>query len=435
MQVPDRGSDRGSRAARLLAHARFLGAWGHLLAAGASEATALGALDDDATDPDLRELARAVAGAGAQGTGAALDAHGGCLDAWVTALLAGPRRPEHLIAAGALLEREARGDDPPRAALWRKLALLAAAQAALGDALSTLAREARDREQGALAEGLYGAARRARGGAGLLESLRGLTGLTGLERAALEAAQGGAEPAPLLATLEALARLPGSEAPPPVGAAAAPPTTGSSLTNLAQAATAGAAPLRRGIERVLSGIEEALGIGPPPAPDTAAATPAQLAREAMQARAARASASERLAPAPAAPPVATATAAIGAADAPAAPAAGKKKTIGMDSGPVPLPGYDAGKGLVGEAARLDVGRPPADPVEAWTRSLERVRSKLTVAELTPGEEGPGLVREAEAELRRLRETLPGGERSRRLAAQLDDLELRLLAWREKHGGA
>lgn len=410
MQAPE----RGGRSARLLAHARFVGAWGHLLAAGVAEPAALAALAEDTDDPDLRELARAAAGS--TGPTTALDAHGGCLDAWLGALLAGARRPELLVAAGALLEREARGDDPPRAALWQKLSLLARAGAPLGDALSALAREARQRGQGPLAEGLYGAARRARGGGSLLEALREVQGLTPLERAAVEAARGD-DPAPLLATLEALGRLPAA---PRAATGATAPT--SPLANLAQAASAGAAPLRRGIERVLSGIEEALGIGPPPD----ASGHARLAREAVQAReAARVEPAARPTDEPAAvaaPPPAAAV---------AAPAPGAKKTIGMDSGPVPVPGFEAGQAAAGGAAKADGGA-PRDPVEGWARSLERARSKMAVAELVPDDEGPALVREVEAELRRLRDTLPGGERSRRLATQLDDLELRLLAWREKH---
>ncbi|MBX3472457.1 MAG: hypothetical protein KF878_36865, partial [Planctomycetes bacterium] len=199
-----------------------------------------------------------------------------------------------------------------------------------------------------------------------------------------------------------------------------------SLSNLAQAATAGAAPLRRGIERVLSGIEEALGIGPPPESPGAA-----LAREAVQARAARAeapAAESRSAPESRQAPEARSSAAP-------VDAAGKKKTIGMDSGPVPLPGFDPGKGPADDAARVDarVAAATAASVEAWARALERARSKLVAAELTPRDEGPGLVREVEAELPRLRASVPGGDRSRRLVTQLDDLELRLLAWRERFG--
>ncbi|MCO5171831.1 MAG: hypothetical protein M9894_36490 [Planctomycetes bacterium] len=400
--------DREERPARLGAHARFVGAWGHLCGAGVAEPVALAALAEATVEPALRELALASARASG-GLGPALDAHGGCLDGWLVALLAGARRsPEHLVAAAGLLEREAAGA-PPRALLWARLRLVAAAHGPLGDALSSLARAARDAEQAALAEGLLAAAKRARGGAGLIDALRGAAGLGPLERAALEGAREDDVDARLRA-LEALALLPRDDADAPAAGA-------SSLSNLAQAATAGAAPLRRGLERVLSGIEEALGIGPPdPAPA------AQLAREAVQARAAARQES------PPSPPAAAA--------APPEPGGGKKKTIGMDSGPVPQPGFDPEKRAAGDGARVDARvaaatAAPADPVEAWTRALERARSKLVAAELTPTAEGPGLAREVEAELARLRAAIPGG--SRRLTTQLDDLELRLLAWKERHG--
>lgn len=412
--------DRDGRPARLRAQARFLGAWGHLGACGVADGPALAALAEETTDADLRELALAAA----RGVGPALDAHGGCLEAWLAPVVGGERRAaEHLVAAGDLLEREARGA-PARALLWARLRLVAAAGGALGDALSALARAARDAEAGALAEGLYAAAKRARGGEGLVAALRGAAGLTPLERAALEGARDDEVDARLRA-LEALASLPALEAGAPAPGAA------HSLSNLAQAATAGAAPLRRGIERVLSGIEEALGIGPP-----AESPGAALAREAVQARAARAEA-------PAAEPRTASEPRPGAAPV---DAAGKKKTIGMDSGPVPLPGFEQGKGPAGDAARVDARvaaagdarvaaatAAPTDSVEAWTRALERARSKLVAAELTPRDEGPGLVREVEAELPRLRASVPGGDRSRRLTTQLDDLELRLLAWRERFG--
>ncbi|MBX3472621.1 MAG: hypothetical protein KF878_37695, partial [Planctomycetes bacterium] len=109
--------DRDGRPARLRAQARFLGAWGHLGACGVADAPALAALAEETTDADLRELALAAA----RGVGPALDAHGGCLEAWLAPVVGGERRAaEHLVAAGDLLEREARGASA-RALLWARL--------------------------------------------------------------------------------------------------------------------------------------------------------------------------------------------------------------------------------------------------------------------------------------------------------------------------
>lgn len=413
------GADRGGRTARLLAHARFMGAWGHLLSHGVAEPAALAALAEDTTDADLRELARAGSTAAEGKLGPVLDAHGGCLDAWLTAMLSGPRRAKVLLFAAGVLEREARGSTPARALVWSKLGVLVLAEAPLGDALSALAREARDHDLGPLAEGLYGAAKRARGGADLLEALRGASAHLGpLERAALEATRAESGGAVLVGALEALALLPAaSEA--PVAAPGAPPPLGG-LAQVAQAASAGAAPLRRGLERMLSGIEGALGIGPPP--ETGGA--AQLAREAVQARAARAESGRSPAPVVQPAPAATAPAAD---DGPPAPSS-KKKTIGMDSGPVPIAGFSAGKALVGEATQIDAGR-PVDPSEAFVQALGKVKSKLTVIEMHPDERG--LVTEIERELARLRAIAPP---SGRLVTQLDDLELRWMTWKERNEG-
>jgi hypothetical protein len=421
-------ADRAGRTTRLLAHARFMGAWGHLLSHGVAEPAALAALAEDTTDGDLRDLARAGATAPAGKLGPVLDAHGGCLDAWLTAMLAGPRRAKVLLFAAGVLEREAKGITPPRAMVWSKLGVLVLAEAPLGDALSALAREARDHDQGPLAEGLYGAAKRARSGADLLESLRAASAQLGpLERAVLDGTRADNGGAVLVGALEALALLPPVAPEAPAAASAAQPPLGG-LAQVAQAASAGAAPLRRGLERMLSGIEGALGIGPPPE----SAGPAQLAREAVQARAARAESGRS--PAPAAPASRAApTETPDTADAPNAPDGGapaqssKKKTIGMDSGPVPIAGFSAGKALVGEATQIDAGR-SVDPSEAFVQALGKVKSKLTVIEMQPDEHG--LVAELERELARLRATAPAAQR---LVTQLDDLELRFIAWKERHG--
>lgn len=412
-------ADRAGRTTRLLAHARFMGAWGHLLSHGVAEPAALAALAEDTTDGDLRDLARAGAVAPAGKLGPVLDAHGGCLDAWLTAMLAGPRRAKVLLFAAGVLEREAKGTTPPRAMVWSKLGVLVLAEAPLGDALSALAREARDHDLGPLAEGLYGAAKRARGGADLLEALRAASAHLGpLERAVLDGTRADNGGAVLVGALEALALLPPAAEVPATAAAGAQPPLGG-LAQVAQAASAGAAPLRRGLERMLSGIEGALGIGPPPE----SGGPAQLAREAVQARAARAESGRSPAPAAPAPPAAPAETPEEGAPAQSS----KKKTIGMDSGPVPIAGFSAGKALVGEATQIDAGR-SVDPSEAFVQALGKVKSKLTVIEMQPDERG--LVAELERELARLRATAPAAQK---LVTQLDDLELRFIAWKERHG--
>ncbi len=281
-----------------------------------------------------------------------------------------------------------------------------------------------------------------------------------------------------LAALEALGAW--AYATPEAGPAPGPAAT---LSGLAQAAQAAQAPLRRGLDRLLSGIEGALGI---PREDEERA---RLAREAVAARAAsgraarpgdagavdaggagtigRASAGDparTTGDAPAAKTTGDAPAAKTTGDAPAAkttgdapatkttgdapatkttgdaPAgddAGGKKTIGLDSGPVRVPGSaGAGPRDVSPDDRIDAALAATAGErerEALRIALDAARAKLTLLELHPEERE--LADELEAELRRLRAGVPANEGRQGLHGVLDDLELRLVEARGRGPGA
>jgi hypothetical protein len=244
---------------RLLVEARLLCAWGHLLAAGAEEAQILLAL--------ARELGEDPLAAACREGHAAVVAHES-LSFWVQVLLATPRQPELLVRAGELLAAEAERSWR-RGWLWQKLKLLHEADASVGDGLGALAREARDHALTALAEGLYAAAKQGRKGADLRSALRAASGtLPPLEALALSRLDD--EDARLSSVLETLAGIGDL---PEAGPAPRP------LENLAQAASETAAPIKRGLERVLSGIEGALGIG-----GAQTSERASLVRQAVEAR-------------------------------------------------------------------------------------------------------------------------------------------------------
>jgi hypothetical protein len=261
--------------------ARLLAGWGHLLQAGVDEGEGLAVLGEQAQDAGLQALCRAAA-PDPRRLPAALEAHGEALDSWVVALLGvAPRSGAHLLAAAALLEREW-----SRAALWARLALLRQAGAPPGEAFGALAREARDHGKANLAEALYAAAKRARTGSTFLEALRpSAAQLAPAEKLVVLAARE-ATLAPTLVALEGLAASGAGE----VGPSSAAPSSDpgrqprekAPAPGLVDRAAAGAAPLKRGLERVLSGIEEALGIGGPDAEKTA------RARELLAGRAQRA---------------------------------------------------------------------------------------------------------------------------------------------------
>lgn len=398
--------------------ARLLAGWGHLLQAGVDEGEALAVLGEQAQDAGLQALLRAAA-PDPRRLPAALEAHGDALDSWVVVLLGvAPRAGAHLLSAAALLEREW-----SRATLWARLALLRQAGAPPGEAFGALAREARDHGKSNLAEALYAAAKRARTGSTFLEALRpSAAQLAPAEKLVVLAARE-ATLAASLAALEGLAASGSGEAAPstaaPSGDSGRHPRERAPAPGLVDRAAAGAAPLKRGLERVLSGIEEALGIGGPDAEKTA------RARELLAGRALRADGpapAPKAAPAPAPEPMSEAKSEA-KPEAPAEPEP-RRKTIGMDSAAIPIVGYTA-------ADSVSADRPPAPPRpltrEEWVLALDAARGQLAVLELQPGD--APLARSLERELERLRATVPNGDR--RLLEQLDDLALRLMTWRQR----
>ncbi len=379
--------------ARLRALARFLIGWGELAGLGLDEPALLDLLALEADAPDLRALATRGAGALRAGGGdfaAAVEAADE-LPFWVQLLLAAPRRATALAEAGALLTHEAeRGWDPGLP--WRRLRLLHLAGAPPGDALGALAREARDHGRGALGEALYAAARRARDGASLGEALRGARGLPALEAFALS---GAAPERPLEDVLAAVARIAAAELERHEEAGREPAPASGSLETLAEAASERVRPLRRGLERLVSNLEGALGVGRP--------TPREeLLREAARAQQERARRGEE-----GSSDGASGAAPTSAAAPPSAPPARAGKTIGADSGP------------------LRVSEVEAAAAAAWTRAYDDARATLTILEVQPEERA--LAGELEAALGALREQLArfhSPERARKLA-ELEERARRL----------
>ncbi|RMG07561.1 MAG: hypothetical protein D6731_23550, partial [Planctomycetota bacterium] len=222
--------------------ARLLTAWGSLLGLGVGTEVVFPALAEDLQDAELAAACRK----GAEALRAS-----GLLSSWVEALLGAPASSHVLSLAGQLASEELR-HGWRRSVVWKKLSLLHTAGAPLGDGLAALAREARDQALTALAEGLYAGARAARRGEDLRGALLACAAmLPPLEAAiARTLADEGARVAPVLDALAALGDVPEAPAPP------------RALEHLAQAASESAAPLRRGLDRLLSGLEGALGRGP-----------------------------------------------------------------------------------------------------------------------------------------------------------------------------
>lgn len=397
--------------ADLLDQAWLVGTWGHLLLAGAPEAEALECLGAQGPREDLRRLARACRGAGADAAlGEVLDAEGAPLRSWLRALLApAPREGAVLAAAAEVLRREADAGRWHEGLVWAKLRLVHRAGGAAGDACSGLAREARDRERPALAEALYGAAKRVRQGTDLPAALLAEPGAWPLpSRLVLARAEAGG----LDAALERLEAL---------GALARPAAPGAEdaddpIARVAEAATAGAAPLRRGFQQVLSGLGEALGIE-----RRGSGAHADLVREAVAARK-----SARAEPGPTQP------AAKAPADAPAeagpAPEEGpgpSKKTIGGDSGPVVINELHGGPGDASEERQREREDKHARRA-AWRDLLERARSQMTVLEV----EGDGpTASELEVSLATLRADAKTQFVPPDMLRRLGDLEARYAAWR------
>lgn len=303
-------SERESASLRAGDEARFVGSWGLLLEAGLPEPELLEHLAGEPLPPPLGALAGACARALRAGPSlqAALDEHAGepgtGLSSWLHALLAAsPRRAEHLRAAAEqVLDEQEHGRR--REQVWERLALLLRAGAPAGEALGAIARLAREREERALADALLAGARAARQGGDWVEAVR--AALEPTERLLLTPADPVAGLSRLAAHTALLRR-----------AAVTSPTE--ALQRIAEAAQAGAAPLRRGLGRVLSGLEDAFGRG--------GAKPPEEGRDLAKKTVASRGAPEPTPPASAAAPPAT----------PATPpGAGGKKTIGEDSGPVLL---------------------------------------------------------------------------------------------------
>lgn len=370
--------------------ARFLAAWSSLLLAGAVEADVLDLLAGEAEAEDLRRLA----GECARGLRAGLplapivNRRGEGLSFWLQVLLGGERRPAPLLAEAADLLLRAEPWRP--AVVWTKLRLLHGVGAVVGEALGAVAREARDQERGALAEALYRSARAARSGAGWKEALQAGSFAPRIQLALLAIGDEGQ----VARALSALERLPEGRAEP--SGEPAPARPGISLESLAQRAQETAGPLRRGLERVISGLEDRLGI------DRPGPRPEELARQAVEERAVRDE------PAPAAPEAAAPEA------VPASPpaASGSRKTIGPDSGPV------------------RVGSAVAD-AERWVLTFDEARAKLAIIEVQPAE--TAIAAEVKADLRVLRSELRGPLHSPERDAKLAELEDRYQAWLDDSG--
>jgi hypothetical protein len=376
---------------RLRAEARLLGAWGRLLGLGLPEPEVLGALEEE-LDAPLSSVAGAcrVALASGSGLASALDVDG--LSLWAQVLLAaGPRDGAVLILAGDQRALEARGGWR-RGWLWRKLALLRRAGASVGDGFGALAREARDHGQIALAEGFYAAARAARSGATFGEALRSAGGLSPSEALALGCE---AELGEVLAVLAGL----GSVEAKSDDLRQAPARGG--REGFVQVAAEHAAPLRRGLDRMLSGIEGALGIERGPSPR------AELARRAVEARVRKDEQLAEVEPEPEAPGILVSEEPV------KRPAA--RKTIGASS----------------DSRSVDVRS--LEDLEAWAAAMGEALAKQALLDAQPGEAATG--RELGADLAALRADLVGLVDTPSRRTQLDDLELRFLAWKEEHGGA
>jgi hypothetical protein len=391
---------------RLIQEAAFLGTWGHLVHAGVPEPQALDALAT--TGPAaLRPLAAAIASAPTK-RAAALDEHGDPLSSWVRALLADlptaeAERGSRLVeTSGVLLEEQRAGWTPGR--LWRKAGLLRGGRG-LGDGLAALAREARDHEHSGLGEALYGAARRARQGADLTSALRECAEAPGLDArfqlvfAALDAER--LEEA--LAALEGLAAIPWS-----AESAASVPQAGDepdSLKRFTEAAKEGAAPIRRGLDRLLSGIEGALGIK---TGETEELDRVALARQAVESR-------QTQGGGPRPRPTRKASSAVPRDGRPAPSSA--RKTIGSESGPV--------------------RHAPLDPAERlslrWNQTFDLARAKLSLLDVQHdlsegGQEVADLRAEFEAEVAALHEQLTELEQPADQRQLLEELESRYQAW-------
>lgn len=234
---------------------------------GVPEAKLLAVLAIEVEDAELQRVARLGREAllTGQPLAQALERTGNALSFWVQVLLGcEPRPAEQLVAAGALIRRELDagldGGSP-----WRRLRLLAAAGAGAGDALAAAARCARAAKRSGLGEALYSASRAARRGPTWARRSGG-SGLTPLEALAVGRTAAGValEDALLAAAVVAEAAPPPTTAPEAEPAAPEEPT--SALEHLAQAASERAAPLRRGLEAMVSGLEEVLGRGAPTRP-------------------------------------------------------------------------------------------------------------------------------------------------------------------------
>jgi hypothetical protein len=254
---------------RLLEEARFLGIWGHLLGVNVSEKEIFVALEEQLSG-DLREFAGSCARALDQGSQLKDSLSDfACLSFWIEVLLAAESRDATVLQeASAQQALEAR-EPWRRGWLWRKLRLLRRLDAPMGDGFGALAREARDHGLVALAEGFYAGARALRNGEAFDGVLRGLAGVSPTERLALSSE---ADEAAMLLSLEGVSAF---------EEGASPSDTKTPLEEFAQAANEKAAPIKRGLDRFLAGIEDALGIDRAPSPR------AELAREAVEARARR----------------------------------------------------------------------------------------------------------------------------------------------------
>ncbi len=254
---------------RLLDEARFIGIWGHLLGVNASEKEIFVALQEQFSG-DLGELAGSCARALSEGSTLKDALEGGsCLSFWVEVLLAAESLDASALQEASLVQALEAREAWRRGWLWRKLRLFRRVDAPVGDGLGALAREARDHGLTALAEGFYAGARAVREGEAFEGVLKSLSGVTPSERLALSCE---AEIDALLVALEGLGAF-------DEHVRQGEPT--SPLEGLAQVATEKAAPIKRGLDRFIAGIEDALGIDRGPSPR------AELARQAVEARARR----------------------------------------------------------------------------------------------------------------------------------------------------
>jgi len=380
-----------SRAAELPAReeADLLAAWGQLVACGADVQAVRRAL---AGEPRFARFANLFSEEDADDDAVPE------LTPWVRVLVFAAQDAPLLDRAASLRASEA--EPTSRGHAWAQLAVLDEAGASPGDALAAIARSARRRGFPRQGEAFYAAAKRAREGADLGDALAP-GGFGPVEDALLQS--GGARGPVYMALARAGAYGRPTEELPPV-----PPSKPKKAPDapLTERLAGTAAPLKRGFERMLSGIEGALGIGPPEPrerePEPAPAKPQPRVEPAPQV------VREPVAPPPRA-------------------SSGGKKTIGGDSGLVQV--NDVHGGGIDAAVERDQQQVGASlRVDAWYDTLDEAAAKLTLLEV---QADPQTQAELEALFAKLEGSKAGLDLAPKRTNQLVDLQWRFKSWKRR----